>query len=408
VDVFLARQPIFDRRQKVYGYELLFRAGIENVFRDVDPGRATATSIANAFLVLGLESLIADTQAFINMPRDLLVGDYALVLPRDRTVVEILETVEPDAEVVEACRRLKRAGYLLALDDYVDSAAWRPLVQLADIVKVDVLSTTEEQQRALVKELARRGLRLLAEKVETADTFAAAAEMGYELFQGYFFSRPVMVAGRDVPAVKLHYLQLLAALHRPELKFEELEAIVKRDVALSYKLLRYINSAFFGHLRPVESLREALMRVGEKRIRMWASLLAMVAMSGDRPPELIEQAVTRARFCESLAAEAGLAPRAEDLFLLGMFSLIDVVVGRPLAELLDALPVAADVKRALLGEPNALRPFHECAVAYERGDWPALGEAVGRLGVVEDCVPVHYVDAVAWAHASMREAVGAG
>ena len=402
VDVFVARQPILDEHQQVYGYELLFRAGVENAFPRSDPNQASSRVIADTYFLLGIESLTAGRRAFINMTRDLLVEGAAMLLPRDTAVVEVLETVSAEPDVVKACVELKRAGYVLALDDFVHDDRLRPLLDLADIVKVDVLATSLDEQRVLLDTVKRPGLVFLAEKVETAEAFAAARDLGYTYFQGYFFCCPVIVSGKDVPGFKVHYLQLLSALHRPELAFTELEDIIKRDLSLSYKLLRYVNSAYFARKRPIESIREGLMYLGENTVKTWVSVLALAAVGRDKPAELVAQAVIRAKFCELIAA---LTPVVTDqAFLTGLFSLMDAIMGRPLAEILHDLPLAEDIKHALLGGGGPLGTIHELSRAQERGDWAAIANCTARLGIQAQRAPALYGEAVTWGESMYRSA----
>ena len=396
MDTFVARQPIFDGRESVYGYELLFRSGLENAFTHSDPDQASAKVISDTLLLLGVDAAAGGKKAFVNVTRDVLLGEIISMLPREAVVVEVLETVAPDAEVIAACRKLKRAGYALALDDFRDPDRNHPLLDLADIVKVDFLATGEGERAALARGLVPRGIQCLAEKVETREVFREAQAVGYRSFQGYFFSRPVVMARRDVPGFKLNYLQILGEIHRTELDFRQMEKIIGRDTSLSYKLLRYLNSAFFGLRGPVGSIQHALLMLGEREVKKWVTLVALAGMAMDKPEELLIQALIRAKFCESLALRVRLADRAGELFLVGMFSLIDAMLDRPLPEILEGMPIAGDVKAALLQQEGPLRDPYDCALAYARGDWARLGEIAARLGIPEAETPPLYMDAVRW------------
>jgi c-di-GMP-related signal transduction protein len=404
--LFVARQPIFDARQQVFGYELLFRSSLENAYDGLDGTAASSRVITNAVSVHGLDTLVSAKRAFVNVTRDIVVDGAALVLPADRTVLELLETVVPDPNVLAACAALKRRGYRLALDDFVDDRdeQRRRLVDLADIIKVDVLATPPEEQRAVIKRLSRPGLRFLAEKVETPDALRVAREAGYEYFQGYFFCRPVIVPARDVPTIKLHYLRLLAELHRPTRSVRQLEEIIKADVGLSYKLLRYVNSALFARARRIESLMEALLQVGEERIRAWASILALSTMGRDKPAELTTLAATRGKFCELLASVASDAADAADAFLTGMFSLLDAIVGRPLPEILSGLSLNPRVTQALLGDGSPLRLVYDLAVAHECADWDVMATRATALGIPQAKTSALYREAVSWAHTMTAQA----
>ena len=402
MDLFIARQPIFTAKQAVYAYELLFRSGPANVFPDVDHNHASARVIADSLFNLGLQTLTGGKLAFINMTRDLLLGDYAVLLPRDEIVIEVLETVTPDAKVVEACRRLKATGYMIALDDFVGKAEMAPLIALADIIKVDFLATRKAERLALVKRYAPRGVRLLAEKVETQEAFREAADLGYTYFQGYFFAKPAVMQATAAPEFRLTYLTLLQETVKPDLDFRRIAAVIGRDVTLSYKLLRFINSAFFGLRRSIASIPEALALLGEREVKRWASLLGLACLGANKPAELVVEAALRARFCEGMAPAAGLVHYTEELFLLGLFSLIDAILDRPLENLLQELPIPSMVKATLLGEASPLKDVYDCVLAYVAGDWASLSIQMDRLQLDEEEVPRRYREAVAWAQQALR------
>jgi EAL and modified HD-GYP domain-containing signal transduction protein len=402
MDIFIARQPIFDAHQKVFGYELLFRSGLDNLFMHPDPNQATSRVIADSFFLLGISELTGGKRAFINVTREVLLKEYLYLVPKDLIVAEILETVAPDPEIIAACKKLKGAGYLLALDDFIYKDEYRSLVELSDFIKVDVLSTDEEAQRSLAKEFAPRGIRLLAEKVETTHVHQGALKMGYTYFQGYFFSKPRIISGKDIPGYKLHYLRLLREIHRREADLKQMGQIIRQEVSLSFKLLRYINSAFFGLRNEISSVMQALALLGEKEIRKWVSLIAMAHMGEDKPEELLVHAVTRAKFCESLAGCTDLAGRKEDLFLMGMFSLLDAILDRSLVDILREIPIAEDIKAALLGEENPLKTVYELALSCESGQWEKFSGLARRLRVDEVVSSRLYLDAVKWGHECFR------
>ncbi len=397
MDLFIARQPIFTKKQSVYGYELLFRSGSANVFSHGDPDQASARVIVDSLFQLGLPTLTGRKRAFINFTRDLLVWGCGSLLPRDQAVIEVLETVTPDRETLTACRRLKQAGYLLALDDFDGTNGREPLVALADILKVDFRETQQAKRQAMVRQYAPRGIRLLAEKVETPEDFHSAVSDGYTYFQGYFFSKPVMLTGTRAPESRLTYVALLQEVLRPEVSPRRVAAVIERDVTLTYKLLKFINSPFFGFRRRIASILDALMLLGEREIRRWASVIGLACLGAEKPAELVTEAAIRAHFCESLAGDAGLMEQADHLFLIGLLSLLDAILDRPLRQLLDELPIVEAVKGALLGQPGPLRDVRDCVLAYVRGEWAELASIMQRLHLSEEHVPSRYREAVAWA-----------
>jgi EAL and modified HD-GYP domain-containing signal transduction protein len=401
LDTFIARQPIFDKHQRVYGYELLFRGDAESMFKDTDPDEASAVVISDSCFLLDLETYAGGKRAFVNVTRDLLIKGYVTLLPKESTVVEIPEAVEPDPDVISTCQELKQAGYSLALGGFVDDERREPLVQLTDIIKVDFLVTEKAKRMDFGRRFAPRGIQLLAEKVDTPDAFREAQEMGYDLFQGDFFKIPAIISRRrDIPGFKFHYLQLLSEIHRPGVEIAKIESIIKREVSLTYKLLRYINSAFFGMRNRVSSIKHALLLLGEKETKKWASFVALTGMAKDKPQELVFHALIRARFCESLASAGSLAYRDQELFLMGMLSLMDTILGRPLNEILRSVPVADDIKEALCGKKNQVRTVLECVLTFEEADWTKLSEQFAQLSLAENEIPQLYREALQWAKES--------
>jgi c-di-GMP-related signal transduction protein len=399
-DIYVARQPILDQRKNLFAYELLYRSSRENVFDGTDSTTATSRVISNAFLTIGLERLVGERRAFINFDRNMLTRGLVELLPRANLVVELLEQITPDEEVLASCRSLKSKGYLLALDDFVCAEGLESLLELADIVKVDFRLTSERERRLLTNKLLDWDVQLLAEKVETQDEFDTASDLGYTLFQGYFFSRPVIVEGRQIPGFKLNYLRILREVGNPTLDFARVEDVLKSEVSLLHKLLRYVNSAQFRWAREVESIRHALALLGETELRKWIALVTMSGLASDKPLQLVVDAVTRARFCEKMSAPVGLASRSSELFLLGLYSLLDALLDRPMAEIVDDVHLADDVRATLLEEPVKTRGLAETlclARAYEKADWGLLESAAMKMNINVGTVADTYLEAVEWA-----------
>ena len=398
---FIARQPILSCRRDVFAYELLFRSGIENSFSGADLEHASASMFVTSFMI-GLQKLTGGQRAFVNCPRDFLLRDYISLFPRELVVVELLENIAPDAEVVAACRRLKEGGYLLALDDFVDTLDWAPLIEIADFIKVDFRLTNQDEQRALAARYRGKSIRMLAEKVETPEEFAEALGMGYSLFQGYFFCRPEMLQRRAIPASKLAYLDVLRAATAAELDIAALALKIKQEPSLTYKLLRYLNSAGFGLRAEIYSIPHALSLLGERELRKWIAVVAVGVMADGKPDELMTVPLVRGRFCELLAPAVGMAAHANDLFLLGLLSVMDAILDQPLAAILSELSVRDDIKAALLARSGLYSDMLELAIAHERADWAAVSGLAARLGVKEDQIPGIYLSAVDWASALRR------
>lgn len=392
--IFVARQPIFTPRLDVYGYELLFRSGPENLFPGTDGTRASAELIVGSLITMGLQQLTGGQPAFINFTRDLLVNDYYTILPADRVVVELLEDAGTDEEVVSACRRLKRSGYKLALDDVHSLTHIEALIDVADIVKVDFRQTTVAERRELAHELSGRRVKLVAEKVETREEFLEALEMGFDYFQGYFLKRPTMVRRREVPGGKLALIELLRAAYSPDFDFGRLEEVIKRDLSLSYKTLRFSNSAAMGHRERIKSIRHALVMLGQDDVVRAISLMALAGLSSDKPEELAVTSVSRATFLESLAPIVNFADESLDLFLIGMFSLIDVLMELSMEEVVSKLPVSELVRATLTGQPGLPRDLLELVKAYEVADWSEVTRLAERWAIPLAEVPKHYLSAV--------------
>ncbi len=396
--LFVGRQPILNMQQKTYGYELLFRDGVENAFdTSIDADYASLSVIDNTVGQLGMQQITGGRKAFINFTRRLLLDDFGHLLPKEHVVIEILETIEPDAVVVNACRRLKEAGYTLALDDFQYRPEYDPLLEIIDLIKVDLAVSDENERRRMAEIFLPRGIELLAERVETPADFEQTREMGYSYFQGYFFSRPVILTGDKPPESKLARMQLLHVVNGAEFNLDQAAAIIKHDATLSMKLFRYINSAFFSIKHEVSGIRHALTLLGEKNIKKWATLLILSSMVDDKPAELLRQAIVRARFCELLAGSADLAGQDQELFITGIFSLLDTMLEQSMANLLADMPIAGAVKSALLGKPSPYLDFLSLAIAFETGDWSLIADLAQEYKIPEPRLTAFHGQAFQWA-----------
>ncbi len=400
---YLARQPILNRGCELFAYELLFRNSLQNSCEGLDLEIASTSVLDTSFLI-GFEKITAGHPMFINCPRDFLLRDYVSLFPPKAVVVEILETVKPDEEVVDACRRLKQAGYSIALDDFVDSPDWAPLVALADIIKVDFRLTGQRERSAIVSRYAGRNIRMLAEKVETQEEFAAGVQMGYSLFQGYFFCRPEMLQHHDLPSSKVAYLELLHAATASEFDVQRLALKIKHEPSLTFRLLRYLNSAAFGLRSEIHSVAHALSLLGERELRKWIAVVSVGVLADGKPDELMTVPLVRGRFCELLAPLAGMPGHASDLFLMGLLSVMDAILDKPLDSILAELPVRGEIKDALQAQKGLYWQLLEIAMAYERADWEKVGALVSATGMNEEKVSSLYVSAVDWSTDLRRSA----
>jgi len=394
---FIARQPIFDDRLKLFAYELLFRAGSENVFKPRK--EASSSMIVDSVMLFDLPALTGCAKAFINLDELSLCRGAARLLPADRVVIEILESVTPSDEVIHHCKELCAAGYVLALDDYIGHTKWEALIPLVKYLKVDFRAADSDTRREIVQRFQGRGLRFLAEKVETQADLQEARSLGYSLFQGFFFCKPAMVATRDIPGNKLNGLRILEAIAPENFSHDEIETLLKNDPSIIYKLLRYLNSPLLGLRGEVHGVRDAIALLGDREFRRWVSIVAIVVMAGDKPPELIRTALTRAFFCEAISQPIGIAAQGSDLFLMGLLSVTDAILDRPIDQVLSALPVSAELRTALCGGTNRFRDVYDTLLAYERADWSAVAGAAARLAQVENAIPDCYQSAASRAAA---------
>ncbi len=389
---FVARQPIFDRSQNVYGYEILFRNGLENYF-NADPELASRSTLDSS-LLFGVDTLCDHRRAFMNCTREVLFKDLITLLPPGQTVVEILETVEPEDRVIAACKRLKAAGYLIALDDFAPNDPRMSLVEFADIVKVDIRATRPEERAGMMRRFGSPACKMLAEKVETPQELRQARDMGFVYFQGYFFCRPEIVIGREVPASRLHYLRLLEIVSHSELDMRELEKMLKQEASISYRLLRYLNSPLFGFSLEIKSIRHAMTVLGEREMRRWIRLVVTVGAAEQRCSELVLMGLARARFCELLSSRL---KSETDLFLMGLLSVMDAVLEVGMDVLLEQLPVEHETKAALLGQNSSLRPLYQLMLAQESGEWAQSSTLAKQLQLPEDEVASTWFQALQWA-----------
>jgi c-di-GMP-related signal transduction protein len=392
--VAVAREPILDLRQRAYGYALSFAPSWTAAEPAARRGRAIADTIAR----IGLDAIAGGRRAFIRVDRSLLLDGLPL-LPSPDIILEIEAGIEVDDDVLRACRELRDAGYSLALDDF-DVDAWTaPLVPFVDYLKVDCRRGLDSEARARSIACLKPGVKaVIATHVEAFDQFEAAAHDGFTAFQGFFFGRPLVVPGRDVAGHHLAALRLLRALNDPNLSIGQLEDLVSHDAALCYRILRTVNSAGFGLRRTVQSMHDALLLLGRDAVRRWASLWALAGLGENRPSEIVVMATVRARCCELIAASARGEAAAGDAFLLGMCSLLDVLLDRPMNVIVAELPLEDETRRALCGEANGKRQLLDCTIAYERGDWAACTSLATAAGINPAIFAAASAEALRWAH----------
>jgi len=396
-DIFVGRQPIYGRRLELHAYELLYR-GADVDYADFTEGdRATSHVLLNTFTEFGLERIVGGHLAFINLTRGFIVGEYPLPVPRTQVVLEVLEEVEPDEQVLAGLADLRRRGFKIALDDFVYRPEREPMLALADIIKVDILGLDHAEIRARFQQLKPRGIKLLAEKIETREQFELCRDMGFDYFQGYFLAKPNVVSGSSVPASSLNLLRLMAEFQSPDHDFDRIAEIVSQDVALSYKLVRHINAAIYGMPRRIESVKETVTYLGLSTVKNLACLF-MLSDGGEHPHELLVTAMMRARMCECLARAHG-AANSSSFFTVGLFSTLDALLNMPMDRVVKRLPLGEDLQRALLDGQGPMSEALRCTLAYERGDW----DAVQCFGLPRATIQNAFLEAVLWVEAVDQE-----
>jgi c-di-GMP-related signal transduction protein len=398
---YVARQPILDLQGKVYGYELLFRSGTETVF-NADGEFATRTMIDNTVL-FGLEKLTGSLPAFVNCTAEALIREQVGLLPPSLTVLEILETVEPVPELIQACRHLKSLGFRLALDDFVWKPSLEPLIRIVDYIKFDFILSGEIERREMLARLKGNPAVLLAEKVETQQDYQRASAEGFTLFQGYYFCRPTLLTRRKIPANQISHIEMLRLLQETPLDVPRASEAVKRDAALTYRLLRLVNSPACAMRQEVRSISAALMALGEDVFRRIATLAIASELNSGQPAEILRMAFVRARFCELAAAACWL--NTLEQYLMGMFSMLPAMLRAPMEEILSALPLRTEIRSALLGEPNPERTPLAWLEANEQGDWQTCDAVALEQRLDPEYLHRSYTDALVWAELSLSGSI---
>ncbi|MGS0496192.1 EAL and HDOD domain-containing protein [Pseudoalteromonas mariniglutinosa] len=400
---YAARQPILDRNKELVGYELLFRDGVDNVFPDIDGDEATTRLIEGSQFNFGLEDLTDNKPAYINFTLETLQKGYPTLLGKDQIVVEILETIQPGKRLLAIVKELKEKGYTLALDDYIHQPVWRHFYPYIDIIKIDFLSCELATINTIIEEIkAYPHIKLLAEKVETYEKYQLALDLGFTYFQGFFFSKPEMVQSKTLPPSEIALAELLYETSVVEINLKKVTEVFERDVNLSYKLLRYSNSAAFTRRAEISTIKQALIVLGAQEIKKFLSLLFAAQVAGDKPAELIRLSLTRARFTELLAINHNKLKDTGMAFLTGMMSLMDAILDEDMASVMKKLPLSNDIKLALLNDEGLLAQYLRLVKQYEQANWQGANAIQAELGLAAEKVPDAYHDAVSWANEQMK------
>lgn len=394
MNVFLARQPIYDEARRIHGYELLFRRSDSDAAEFRDGTVATAQVLLNAIIDIGVEKLACTELLFINCTRSILLAEP--LIPPDRCVLEILEHEEADDELLARIRTLRQRGYRIALDDFRMDGKSAPCLPLADYLKLDVLELSEPELQQHAR-LRRPGLLLLAEKVDSEATMKRCRDLGFDLYQGYFLRHPETVKGAHLPTSKLAALRLIGACQDPDASVQDVSAAVSTDISMTYSLLRLANSALFGRSRPIRSVESVITWMGTEYLTRWATLLALASERGC-PVTYLGTALQRGYMCEWLASTVGNAPTTSS-FLVGLLSTLDAILDVPMDQILNHVRLAADIREALEEHGGGLGHLLACTLAYEAGDTPALD----RSGIDPVLLYDAYWQSIEQAEATLKE-----
>lgn len=391
VHCFVGRQPIFNRNDEVYAYELLYRSSLKNDVGNVDFDVATSQLIMNAFIEIGLENIVGHRLAFLNMTRHFLVTPDLMCFPPEQVVLELPSEMPIDEEMRKAIYALKAKDYTISLDDYSADSLHTSLLPIADVVKLDASVLSDEQLEQELEQLSSRDLMLMAKRVESRERRDKLQELGFDYFQGHFAGKPSIVEGGRLPTNKAAVLRLMSVMSNPDTELDEIEQLISQDASLALRVVRFVNSPLSGLVREVESIREAVLLLGRNLLKKWVSLLALADLD-DAVPEVITMAFVRARLCETLAEAAGHNDK-DSFFTVGLFSMLDAMLGQPMDDLLDSLPFTEEMKLALAHYTGRKGEALMCACNLEIG----APDGAKFENVDEQRVAELYVEALQWA-----------
>lgn len=397
MEIYIARQPIFTAHQRLFAYELLYRGNYTSNLRNTSGNRATTSVLSSAFLTEGIDKISSSRPCFINFTRELLLLNLPAAFPKHLVVVEVLEDVPPTPDVVAICQKLRADGYTLALDDFVYDPSLDPLIKIAHIIKFDFQITPAHTLAKTLHRLAGYPLKFLAEKVETHEEFEQAVRLGFSYLQGYFFAKPEKIRIREIDSAKVNLVALLAEVNQKTTTRRRLEKIIQNDVGITYKLLRFINSSYFYRLQRIESVAHAITYLGEKEIRRFIILVVISELASNKPAEIIRLALVRARMGELIAGETAMKEDSDQIFLLGLFSLLDGMLDTSIDYICESLSLSDNLTNALVTKSGPYAPYLDLLLCYEQRDKDGCVAAAAKLKVNPSALHQHYLDAITFA-----------
>lgn len=395
MDVFVARQPIFTVSRQVFGYELLFRLGLENAFPDIDGDTATSGVLSNTFFSFEVNEILGEKPGLINFTKELILQKTPLLFSPKHVIVEVLEDIEPDDEIITALSDIRDSGFKLALDDFIFHKKFEPMMALCRIIKFDLIATPLETLGNIVADISKNyDIILLAEKVETYEEFELAKQMGFTLFQGYFFSKPEILSKKEVSSNKINVLSLISEAGKKDLNFTRIEYLIKRDVSISFKLLKFINSPYFARLNPINTIKDAITFLGVTELRKFINVAAASALNDEKPDELLRLSIIRARMCEMCGQVIKTSFSPEELFTLGLFSSMDAMLDRKMEDIMDSIMLSDRIKNALTGKNREFKNLLAIVISFEQGRWTDKIYAVIAGTKLEKKLPEFYMDSI--------------
>ncbi len=404
MDIYVARQPIFTRKRSIFGYELLFRLGLENAFPNIDGDIATSNVLSNTFFSFELKEILGDKPGLINFTKELLLQKTPLLFPNRHIIIEILEDIEPEEEVIQALQEIHDKGFNIALDDFIYHEKFQPMMNLCKIIKFDLIATPLESLKEIVEDIKNNyEITLLAEKVETYEEFELAKEMGFTLFQGYFFSKPEILTKKDISAGHLVKLKLINEISRPEIDIKKIQSLIKKDISISFKLLKFINSAYFNRPTAINTIKDAVTYLGTDELKKFINVVAVSDLNENKPNELIRTSVIHARMCEQLGSVLKTHFSSDELFTIGLFSSMDAMLDRDMGEILNDIAFSGKIKNALLGKDKAFKKIARLINSYERGEWDNSFFTTIEGTKIEKKIPEFYFDALKMANSFLEQ-----
>jgi len=398
MNFYAARQPILDKSKNLFAYELLFRDSIDNVFPNIDGDEATTKMIEASQFNMGMSEFTGNKPAFINFTLDTLSQGYPEMLTSDEVVIEILETIKPGKKLLGLCKNLHAKGYTLALDDYEHQNVWAHFYPYIKIIKIDIQQTgVEEIKEVLTAIKDHPHIKMLAEKVETYDEYNQMLHLGFDYFQGYFFAKPEMIKTKSLSPSQMAMAELLYETSKTDLDLNSVTSVFERDVSLSYKLLRYANSAIFKRRNEISTIKQALVILGSGELKRFIGLMFAITANPDKPSELINMAMTRAKFCELVAHEIHSQLDVSIAFLSGLLSMIDAILDEEMSIILEKLPLSEDIKDPLLTKKGVMAALIKLVEFIEQAQWDKTTVVMDKLKLDKDKVIEYYNQAVAWA-----------